>query len=105
MGAQRLGVGVLAAEHLAERYQQFLLIALGEAIFVIGLAFSGSRFHTGQTAGFALALALASTVLLWRIYFHLAGRVLGAAISRSRNTFRLATDWPSPTWPWSPGSC
>ncbi|MEN3611104.1 low temperature requirement protein A [Plantactinospora sp. ZYX-F-223] len=90
LGAQRLGVRRIAAEHLAERYQQFLLIALGEAIFVIGLAFSGSRFHAEQTVGFALALA--STLLLWRIYFHLAGRVLGAAISRSRNTSRLTTD-------------
>ncbi|MCO1596962.1 low temperature requirement protein A [Micromonospora sp. RHAY321] len=92
LGAQRLGAGRLAAGHLAERYQQFLLIALGEAIFVIGLTFSGSGFHAEQTLGFALALALASTVLLWRIYFHRAGRVLGEAISRSRNAARLATE-------------
>ncbi|MGW3604580.1 low temperature requirement protein A [Micromonospora sp. NPDC005161] len=90
VGAQRIGGQTIAAEHLAERYQQFLLIALGEAIFVIGLAFSGSQFHTAQTAGFTLALA--TTVLLWRIYFHLAGGVLGAAISRSRDAPRLATD-------------
>ncbi|MBF9129441.1 low temperature requirement protein A [Plantactinospora sp. S1510] len=37
-------------------------------------------------------MALASTVLLWRIYFHLAGRVLGVAIGRARNSFRLATE-------------
>lgn len=81
---------MIAAEHLAERYQQFLLIALGEAIFVIGLAFSGSEFHTDQTCGFVLALA--STVLLWRIYFHVAGGMLGTAVDRSRNPARLATD-------------
>ncbi|MBQ0980312.1 low temperature requirement protein A [Micromonospora sp. M61] len=90
LGAQRLGVQMIAAEHLAERYQQFLLIALGEAIFVIGLAFSGSEFHADQTGGFVLALA--STVLLWRIYFHAAGGVLDAAIDRSRNAARLATE-------------
>ncbi|MCG5466796.1 low temperature requirement protein A [Micromonospora sp. MED01] len=90
LGAQRLGVQMIAAEHLAERYQQFLLIALGEAIFVIGLAFSGSEFHTDQTGGFVLALA--STVLLWRIYFHVAGGMLGTAVDRSRNPARLATD-------------
>ncbi|MEU5672551.1 low temperature requirement protein A [Micromonospora sp. NPDC047753] len=90
LGARRLGVQTIAAEHLAERYQQFLLIALGEAIFVIGLAFSGSEFHTDQTGGFVLALA--STVLLWRIYFHVAGGMLGAAVDRSRNPARLATD-------------
>ncbi|MEU8130537.1 low temperature requirement protein A [Micromonospora sp. NPDC049049] len=90
LGARQLGVQTIAAEHLAERYQQFLLIALGEAIFVIGLAFSGSEFHTDQTGGFVLALA--STVLLWRIYFHVAGGMLGAAVDRSRNPARLATD-------------
>ncbi|WP_433310240.1 low temperature requirement protein A [Micromonospora sp. CA-269861] len=90
LGAQRLGIQTIAAEHLAERYQQFLLIALGEAIFVIGLAFSGSEFHTDQTGGFVLALA--TTVLLWRIYFHVAGGVLDAAIDSSRNAARLATD-------------
>ncbi|MEU7973535.1 low temperature requirement protein A [Micromonospora sp. NPDC049089] len=90
LGARRLGVQTIAAEHLAERYQQFLLIALGEAIFVIGLAFSGSEFHTDQTGGFVLALA--STVLLWRIYFHVAGGMLGTAVDRSRNPARLATD-------------
>ncbi|MEH1166567.1 low temperature requirement protein A [Micromonospora sp. CPCC 205539] len=90
LGAQRLGVQAIAAEHLAERYQQFLLIALGEAIFVIGLAFSGSTFQAEHTGGFVLALA--TTVLLWRIYFHVAGEALDAAISRSRNASRLATD-------------
>ncbi|MGI5519804.1 low temperature requirement protein A [Micromonospora sp. CA-259024] len=90
LGAQRLGVRAIAAEHLAERYQQFLLLALGEAIFVIGLAFSGSEFHVEQTGGFILALA--TTVLLWRIYFHVAGGLLDAAISRAANAARLATE-------------
>ncbi|MFY1616480.1 low temperature requirement protein A [Micromonospora sp. WMMD736] len=89
LGAQRLGVRGIAAEHLAERYQQFLLIALGEAIFVIGLAFSGGSFHTAQTAAFVLALA--TTVLLWRIYFHLAGGTLDTAIGTSGDAARLAT--------------
>ncbi|WCN79717.1 low temperature requirement protein A [Micromonospora sp. LH3U1] len=90
IGAQRIGGRAIAAEHLAERYQQFLLIAIGEAIFVIGLAFSGGEFDTDRTGGFVLALA--TTVLLWRIYFHLAGRLLDAAISRSRDAARLATE-------------
>ncbi|MGC4821360.1 low temperature requirement protein A [Micromonospora sp. DT63] len=90
LGAQRLGVQGIAAEHLAERYQQFLLIALGEAIFVIGLAFSGSGFHAEQTAAFVLALA--TTVLLWRIYFHLAGGTLDAAVGNSGDPAQLATD-------------
>ena len=95
----RNGIGgqLIAAEHLAERYQQFLLIAIGEAIFVIGLAFSGSEFHADQTGGFVLALA--TTVLLWRIYFHCGGRD-----ARTRPSAAPATPpgsrptWRSPTW-------
>ncbi|MEU0551472.1 low temperature requirement protein A [Micromonospora sp. NPDC005979] len=90
IGAQRIGGRMIAAEHLAERYQQFLLIAIGEAIFVLGLAFSGSGFHADQTGGYVVALA--TTVLLWRIYFHVAGRVQDAAISHSHNAPRLATE-------------
>ncbi|CCH19935.1 low temperature requirement protein A [Micromonospora lupini] len=90
IGAQRIGGRMIAAEHLAERYQQFLLIAIGEAIFVLGLAFSGSGFHADQTGGYVLALA--TTVLLWRIYFHVAGRVQDAAVNHSRNAPRLATE-------------
>ncbi|MGC4864579.1 low temperature requirement protein A [Micromonospora sp. DT53] len=93
VGAQRIGGRMIAAEHLAERYQQFLLIAIGEAIFVIGLAFSGSEFHAIQTVGFVLALA--TTVLFWRIYFHVAGELLDTAVSRSRSADRLATDMAS----------
>lgn len=90
LGAHRVRIAATAAEHLTERYQQFLLISLGEAIFVVGLALSGSAFHAAQTAGFALGLT--STILLWRIYFHRAGRLLGPAISRSTDTPRLATE-------------
>ncbi|WP_328653037.1 low temperature requirement protein A [Micromonospora sp. NBC_00330] len=90
IGAQRIGGQVIAAEHLAERYQQFFLIAIGEAVFVIGLAYSGSGFHADQTGGFLLALT--TTVLLWRVYFHIAGKVLDAAIGRARDAARLATD-------------
>ncbi|MFI6236584.1 low temperature requirement protein A [Micromonospora sp. NPDC050784] len=90
IGAQRIGGQMIAAEHLAERYQQFFLIAIGEAVFVIGVAYSGSGFHADQTGGFLLALT--TTVLLWRIYFHIAGRVLDAAIGRARDAARLATD-------------
>ncbi|MGC4880565.1 low temperature requirement protein A [Micromonospora sp. DT43] len=90
IGAQRIGGRMIAAEHLAERYQQFLLIAIGEAIFVLGLAFSGSGFHADQTGGYVLALT--TTVLLWRIYFHVAGRVQDTAVSHSHNAPRLATE-------------
>jgi low temperature requirement protein LtrA len=73
----------IASEHLAERYQQFLLIALGEMVLGIGLTFSGGSFTPGRTVGFVLAFGTA--VLLWRVYFHRAGHLLPAAIARARD--------------------
>ncbi|MEE6262986.1 low temperature requirement protein A [Plantactinospora sonchi] len=89
LGRSRYAGQVIAGEHLAERYQQFLLIALGESIFVIGITFSGGggNFTPARTAGFGLALL--TTVLLWRIYFHRAGDVLPLAITRARHPARL----------------
>ncbi|WP_422770684.1 low temperature requirement protein A [Plantactinospora sp. WMMC1484] len=89
MGRARYGEQPFAAEHLAERYQQFLLIGLGELILVTGIAFGGDggEFTPGRTG--ALGLALVSTVLLWRIYFYRAGHVLPTAFIRSRNSAGL----------------
>ncbi|MFC3502159.1 low temperature requirement protein A [Micromonospora krabiensis] len=81
-GRDRIADQPVAAAHLAERYQQFLLIALGEVIFTIGVAFSGGAFLLPQTVGFALGLI--GTVLFWQIYFQRAGRVLTEAIGAAR---------------------
>ncbi|GIG86782.1 low temperature requirement protein A [Plantactinospora endophytica] len=89
LGRSEYGAQPFAGEHLAERYQQFLLIGLGELILVTGVAFSsgGGAFEPGRTG--ALGLALLTTVLLWRIYFYRAGHVLPAAIIKSRDPTRL----------------
>ncbi|MDG4829771.1 low temperature requirement protein A [Solwaraspora sp. WMMD1047] len=77
----------IASEHLAERYQQFLLIALGEMVLGVGLTYSGGAFTPARSVGFVLAFG--TTVLLWRIYFHRAGHLLPAAIGRARDPARL----------------
>ncbi|MEQ4303198.1 low temperature requirement protein A [Plantactinospora sp. B6F1] len=89
LGRSRYGAGPFAGEHLAERYQQFLLIALGELILVTGVTFSrqGSAFTPARTG--ALGLALLTTVLLWRIYFYRAGHVLPAAFIQAQNPARF----------------
>ncbi|AVT37574.1 low temperature requirement protein A [Plantactinospora sp. BB1] len=89
LGRSQYGEQPFAGEHLAERYQQFLLIALGELILVTGVTFSGGggAFTPDRTS--ALGLALLTTVLLWRIYFYRAGHVLPIAIIRARNPTRL----------------
>ncbi|WBB69376.1 low temperature requirement protein A [Micromonospora sp. WMMD812] len=83
LGRDRITSQPVVAGHLAERYQQFLLIALGEMIFTIGVAFSGGSFLLPETAGFALGLA--GTVLFWQVYFQRAGRLLTDAIGGAAN--------------------
>ncbi|MFF5171032.1 low temperature requirement protein A [Micromonospora sp. NPDC000089] len=81
-GSARAAGWAVMGEHLAERYQQFFLIALGENILVIGLAYSGEAFSVGGALAFTLSFM--TTALLWRIYFHRAGHVLADAIRAAR---------------------
>jgi low temperature requirement protein LtrA len=76
------------AEHLAERYRQFYIVALGELILATGPPLSGSGFTPYRTAAFAVSIA--TTVLLWRIYIYRAGELLSAAIAASPQPGRHA---------------
>ncbi|MEV0804900.1 low temperature requirement protein A [Micromonospora sp. NPDC050200] len=73
----------VAADHLAERYQQFFTLALGDLILITTLAYADTNVTAERTA--ALLVAFAATVLLWQIYVHRAGALLQAAIESSRD--------------------
>nr|MDT0656847.1 low temperature requirement protein A [Micromonospora sp. DSM 115978] len=78
----------VTAEHLAERYQQFFILALGDIILVTGTSFGTSDFTAGQAAAFVTAFA--SAALLWRIYVHQAGELLSTAIEAAGDRARFA---------------
>ncbi|TYC20809.1 low temperature requirement protein A [Micromonospora sp. MP36] len=82
-GSVRPGIATQAvnAEHLAERYQQFMIVAFGEAILASGGQFAAFGFKPNRVI--ALVLAFAITALLWRIYFYRAGLLLPAVIAAS----------------------
>jgi len=82
----------ISAEHLGERHQHFAIIALGDTILSAGLIMTTYDF-TGQRIT-ALAVAFASTVLLWRIYFYRAGELLPETIEAARVPPRIAL-WAS----------
>ncbi|MEV4822177.1 low temperature requirement protein A [Micromonospora sp. NPDC049274] len=63
-------------EHLGERYQQFVILALGDIILVPTLEVSRSEFDRLRLA--ALLCAFAIMLLLWQIYVFRAGDLLGA---------------------------
>ncbi|MET8910641.1 low temperature requirement protein A [Micromonospora sp. NPDC004551] len=68
-----------SGHHLPERYQQLLLIALGESVLAVGVTFSDQRI--GLETGATLVIAYLSTVLMWRIYFYRSGQVLAEAVA------------------------
>lgn len=82
----------LAAEHLAERYQQFFTLALGDLILVSSLTYAGTGFAADRTIAFVVGFATA--VLLWQIYVQRAGALLQSAIEVSRDPGRLMRSAP-----------
>ncbi|WP_435207722.1 low temperature requirement protein A [Micromonospora sp. bgisy143] len=71
----------LAGEHFAERYQQIMIIALGELVLVAGLSFADTRLDLPEIAAFLLVFATA--VLIGLLYVTPAGQRLGPAIERA----------------------
>ncbi|MGY0004922.1 low temperature requirement protein A [Micromonospora sp. I033] len=89
LGRQRVLAWADCTEHLADRYRQLLLIALGEAILSVGIAYTDeSGFHS-LTKTLGLVIAFLTTVLLWRIYFHTSGELFGEAIKSAKNPASL----------------
>ncbi|WP_444947212.1 low temperature requirement protein A [Micromonospora ureilytica] len=60
--------------HLGERYQQFVILALGDIILVPTLELSRSEFDRLRIT--ALLCAFAIMLLLWQIYVYRAGELL-----------------------------
>ncbi|SCF02573.1 low temperature requirement protein A [Micromonospora mirobrigensis] len=81
MGRSTVSRWDIHGEHLAERYQQFFLVALGETILVAGLSYSRDPASLTRTGAFAAAVV--TSVLLWRIYVQRAGQILAEAVTRA----------------------
>lgn len=79
----------ISADNLAERYRQILICSAGEVILVSGQTLTRVGFGRTHIIGFVIAFA--ATVLLWRAYFHLAGRSLGEAVASAKNPGRVAS--------------
>ncbi|MEO3745974.1 low temperature requirement protein A [Plantactinospora sp. B5E13] len=69
----------LASEHFAERYRQFIIIALGQTIAVTGLTFHDNDFSPHRGVAFALCFII--SVMLYWIYFHRIREKLGPSFS------------------------
>jgi low temperature requirement protein LtrA len=67
-----------ASGHLGERYQQFVILALGHLILVPTLRIGATGFTIARAGAFLIAFA--TTLLLWQIYLYRAGAFLQLAI-------------------------
>ena len=71
-------------QHIAERCQSFVLIALGESIVVIGAGLaSGPNIGLRELA--AIVVAFAGSVGLWWVYFDRSAEVAQSVIARHPN--------------------
>ncbi|SCL63968.1 Low temperature requirement protein LtrA [Micromonospora eburnea] len=76
--------------HLADRYEQLLLIALGESVLSLGMTYTNTPVSGATTL--ALLVGFATTVLLWRIYYYRAGQVLPEAVDVAGDQVRAGRD-------------
>ncbi|MFG2057546.1 low temperature requirement protein A [Micromonospora sp. NPDC048930] len=72
--------------HLAARYEQLLLIALGETVLSLGITYTNTPVSLVTTL--AMVVGFATTVLLWRIYYYRAGQVLPEAVDSAGDRVR-----------------
>jgi low temperature requirement protein LtrA len=70
-----------AGQHLGERYQQFMTLALGDLLLVPTLAYADTPLSGARTGVFLATFA--TTVLLWQIYVYRAGLRLQTVIDRN----------------------
>src|SRR4051794_6219310 len=76
--------------HFAERFQLFIIIALGETIVVTGSTTSELDLTTARVAAFALAFL--GTAALWWLYFNLVATIVARRLAQTENRTLLARD-------------
>ncbi|WP_046564395.1 low temperature requirement protein A [Micromonospora sp. HK10] len=64
------------SEHLAERYQQFIILALGDIVLVPTLRINTAEFTRARSAAFLAAFLV--MLLLWQIYVLRAGTIVAS---------------------------
>ena len=76
--------------HFAERFQLFVIIALGETIVITGTTTAGLELDGPRLVAFALAFL--GTAALWWLYFDYVASTALERLARDPNRTRLARD-------------
>ncbi|MEA2443942.1 MAG: hypothetical protein QOJ12_1234, partial [Thermoleophilales bacterium] len=80
----------VSAEHFAERFQLFIIIALGESIVLTGATTTGLARDAPTLAAFALTFL--GTAALWWLYFNYAASMAARRLELAENRTRMARD-------------
>jgi low temperature requirement protein LtrA len=80
----------VGTEHFAERFQLFIIIALGESIVITGATTADLELTTARVAAFALAFLI--TAALWWLYFNLVAAIAQRRLAEAENRTLLARD-------------
>ena len=80
----------VGSEHFAERFQLFIIIALGETIVITGATTAELELTTAVVAGFGLAFL--STAALWWLYFNLVATIAQRRLAETEHRTLLARD-------------
>ena len=80
----------LETAHFAERFQLFVILALGESIIVTGATLSGGELGADKLAAFAIAFL--GTAAMWWLYFDYAARVAERRLALAENSTQMARD-------------
>lgn len=75
-----------SAEHLAERFHKFVIIAIGDKMLSPALKLATYPFELLRVL--ALAFSFWTAVLMWRIYFYRVGELLPLSITSSKEVGR-----------------
>lgn len=87
LGRSTTGEWTIAGDHLAERCQLFVIIALGESILDTGMTLSEKGFTAPTVTAFVIAFV--GTVALWWVYFDRSAEDSAKAIAASADPGRL----------------
>ena len=80
----------IGTEHFAERFQLFIIIALGETIVITGATTAELELTTATVVAFGLAFL--STAALWWLYFNFVAGVAERGLEQASNRTLLARD-------------
>jgi low temperature requirement protein LtrA len=80
----------VGTEHFSERFQLFIIVALGESIVITGATTSQLELTTARVAAFALAFL--ATAALWWLYFNLVAVIAERRLAQAENRTLLARD-------------